>query len=63
MTFTRRTYRVAIARSIRKEGKLRAVARVAAYQPMRVWFASFTAYQAQINRTRRLQQRKRRERK
>lgn len=55
MNFTRRTYRVAIRRSIALEATLNSDYRGALRGP--------NAWLAQINHTRRLQQRKRRERK
>ncbi len=57
MTFTRRTYRVAIERSIRMEGRLHANWERAGMG------ASPDAYYAQTAHTARLQRRKRRERK
>lgn len=62
MTFTRRTYRVAIARSISKELEIRQsyAWRESAGQ---VALMAFVEYRQQITHTARLQRRKRRERK
>lgn len=61
MTFTRRTYRLAIRRAIRKERYLRRLVKYAGDADL--WVARMRPLLAQINLTRRLQQRKRRERK
>ena len=61
MNFTRRTYRVAIARSIRMEGRLHA--RFERSTTDRELLGFDLAYHNQTARTARLQRRKRRERK
>ena len=61
MTFTRRTYRVAIARSIRMEGRLHA--RFERAMPGRESINAWHTWCTQTARTARLQRRKRRERK
>lgn len=63
MIFTSRTYRVAIRRSIRKEAKLNRVQRASVFRPMDKWLPSYLEYEAQYAHTRRLQARKRKERK
>lgn len=62
MTFTRRTYRVAIRRSIRAERILRAQARKSTTLHQ-LWTSGLFEQTAQIAHTARLQRRKRRERK
>lgn len=63
MNFTRRTYRVAIKRSKRKESHLNRVQRASAFRPMEKWLVSYLEYEAQHSHTRLLQARKRKERK
>lgn len=63
MIFTSRTYRLAIRRSIRKERKLYSVQLTSSHYPMHIWLPSWIAYKNQINHTRKLQARKRKERK
>lgn len=62
MTFTRRIYRVAIARSIRREDQLR-VERLYREPLTAGWRRRNAELRACINHTARLQRRKRRERK
>lgn len=61
MNFTRHTYRIAIARSIRKEAELRA--NWERSTPGRESINAHAEWLAQINHTARLQRRKRKERK
>lgn len=61
MIFTRRTYRVAIRRSIKAEKELSQLWNLAVTKKGKLWFRN--QLRTQINHTRRLQARKRKERK